>query len=110
MGTLLALTKRLHQLHADGSKTEIDGGERMFASVCMQAFNPPLLHALATAAWPGAPRQLGRLVVAALGDGIVALYDADALQPPLPPSPKRPPKVNACFVLHAQTLGPRLHA
>ena len=45
----------------------------------LQAFNPPLVHGLAVACSHWA-RQLGRLVAAARGDGLVSVYDADLPQ------------------------------
>lgn len=42
-----------------------------------QAFNPPFVHSIDVAVPPWAPRQLGRLLALARGDGQVALYDVD---------------------------------
>ncbi len=43
----------------------------------LQAFNPPLVHSIDVACPPWAPRQLGRLMAVARGDGHVTVYDAD---------------------------------
>jgi hypothetical protein len=46
----------------------------------VQVFNPPLVHSIATVKSSWNPRQLGRLVAVARGDGQIALYDADHAQ------------------------------
>ncbi len=61
--------------------------ERLHGAV--QAFNPPLAHSIDMASPPWAPRQFGRLVAVARGDGHVALYDADHVDP----GPKKGKKV-----------------
>ena len=48
-----------------------------------QAFNPPLAHSIDVASPPWASRRFGRLVAVARGDGHVALYDADHVEPGL---------------------------
>lgn len=53
-----------------------------------QVFNPPLVHSIATARPEWSPRQLGRLMAVARGDGRVALYDADQAQSSAGPQKK----------------------
>ncbi len=55
---------------------------------CAQAFNPPLVHAVAVPSPAWAPRQLGRLAAVARGDGVVAVYDADRERPAVTPRRK----------------------
>lgn len=46
-----------------------------------RVFNPPLVHGIATLP-DDTPRPFARLVAAARGDGVVGLYDADAMWQP----------------------------
>ncbi|BDA43459.1 WD repeat-containing protein 53 [Coccomyxa sp. Obi] len=64
-------------------------GVELVQSDSTQAFNPPLAHNIDVASPPWAPRQFGRLVAVARGDGHVALYDADHVDP----GPKKGKKV-----------------
>lgn len=68
-----------------------------------QAFNPPLVHSIDVATPPWAPRQLGRLVAVARGDGHVALYDADHVDPG--PKKGKKAKVTLSNFLYAEPRG-----